>query len=203
MITDFDNEVTHLAENFMDVPHTVFVHRGWFRNQSKKKVPIDVETKAGSVLVTYNQAADSIGFTGRVLNPKNHPMVHTDCFILPNITKVDYHFGSSNSFVIISQCTPVSTLKTRVYTAIIYKVGFLSEILKPFFRFYTRRVIQQDVEIMAIQGQNFKFDFRTQFESTDADVVHAEIEKLRTLEAGGHRESAFEDLGTQRRDIWI
>src|SRR4051794_36943831 len=29
MITDFDNEVTNLAENFMDVPHTVFVHAGW------------------------------------------------------------------------------------------------------------------------------------------------------------------------------
>ncbi len=33
MITDFPNEVTNLAENFMDVPHTVYVHRGWFRDE--------------------------------------------------------------------------------------------------------------------------------------------------------------------------
>ena len=34
MITDFENEVGNLAENFMDVPHTIFVHKGWFRKQS-------------------------------------------------------------------------------------------------------------------------------------------------------------------------
>ncbi|HEY0092950.1 MAG TPA: Rieske 2Fe-2S domain-containing protein, partial [Archangium sp.] len=29
MVTRFPNGVTNLVENFMDVPHTVFVHRGW------------------------------------------------------------------------------------------------------------------------------------------------------------------------------
>ena len=71
-------------------------------------------------------------------------MSHTDRFILPNITKVDYDFGSSNSFIIISQITPVSTLHCRVYTAIIYRVGILTKPLEPFFRFYTRRVIEQE-----------------------------------------------------------
>ena len=35
MVTEFDNNVTNCAENFMDVPHTVFVHAGWFRSQKK------------------------------------------------------------------------------------------------------------------------------------------------------------------------
>jgi len=63
MITDFENEVTHLAENFMDVPHTVFVHRGWFRSQALRPVPIRVDTSQGRVLVTYDQSGDVIGFT--------------------------------------------------------------------------------------------------------------------------------------------
>src|SRR5262249_15004630 len=37
MVTEFANEVTHLVENFMDVPHTTFVHRGWFRKRSHRR----------------------------------------------------------------------------------------------------------------------------------------------------------------------
>ena len=36
MVTEFPNEVTHLVENFMDVPHTTFVHVGWFRNPAPR-----------------------------------------------------------------------------------------------------------------------------------------------------------------------
>ena len=34
METCFPNNVTNLVENFMDVPHTVFVHKGWFRERN-------------------------------------------------------------------------------------------------------------------------------------------------------------------------
>lgn len=202
MITDFDNEVTHLAENFMDVPHTVFVHAGWFRNKSLTKVKIDVETKNGEVNVTYIQPNDTIGFTGRILNPRNEPLTHTDRFIMPNITRVDYNFGSKRSFIINSQITPTGTLKSRVYTAIIYRVGILSVPLKPFFQFYTRQVINQDVEIMANQGYNFEKDFSCHFKATDADVVHSAIEKLRML--GQKMNSNYKEIdSTIQKDIWI
>jgi phenylpropionate dioxygenase-like ring-hydroxylating dioxygenase large terminal subunit len=178
MITDFENEVTHLAENFVDVPHTVFVHKGWFRSKADKKVPIKVETNETRVLVTYDQKNDSIGFSGKVLNPSGAPMTHTDCFIMPNISWVDYGFGD-RGFLIISQITPVSTLKSRVYTAIIFKMGWLNFLFYPFLRFYTRQVIEQDVVIMANQGASFRRDFRQNFASTDADIVHLAIENLR------------------------
>jgi phenylpropionate dioxygenase-like ring-hydroxylating dioxygenase large terminal subunit len=186
MTTDFENEVTHLAENFMDVPHTVFVHAGWFRSPSRIKVPIRVETRRGEVLVTYVQENDSIGFTGRVLNPSGAPMMHTDLFVMPNITRVDYSFGEKNAFVISSQMSPESTLRTRVYTWISYRLqsfGPAAGLLKPFFRFYTRRVIQQDVDIMANQGANFARDMTCRFQHTDADVVHVAIEQLRAAGA--------------------
>ena len=41
MVTEFPNEVTHLVENFMDVPHTTFVHVGWFRRPAHKRVRVD------------------------------------------------------------------------------------------------------------------------------------------------------------------
>ncbi|MFI5206100.1 MAG: aromatic ring-hydroxylating dioxygenase subunit alpha, partial [Candidatus Paceibacterales bacterium] len=166
-----------------------------------KEVTITVTTSNGQVLVNYDQPNDKIGFTSLILNPKNKPMVHTDLFIMPNITRVDYTFGE-NGYIIISQCSPVSTLKTRVYTAIIYRVGFLTTILKPFMKFYTRRVIQQDVDIMLNQGENFKVDMSTDFHGTDADVVHSAIERLRVFGVRGDNQSLSFSEKLERK-IWI
>jgi phenylpropionate dioxygenase-like ring-hydroxylating dioxygenase large terminal subunit len=203
MITDFENEVTHLAENFMDVPHTVFVHAGWFRDAASSKVPITVETADGSVLVTYRQPDDKIGFTQKLLNPKGEPMLHTDRYIVPNITRVDYHFGSTSSFLITSQCTPVSRLKSRVYTAITFRLGWLTRPLTPFLRFYTRQVIEQDVRIMANQGRSFEEDMDPPFRSTDADVVHIAIERLRELCRQGKLDEARAFRQTVEKTIWV
>ena len=179
MITDFENEVTNLAENFMDVPHTVFVHSGWFRDLKNQKVPMTVETKAGKVTVTYHQKEDKLSWVARkLLNPTNAPMKHTDQFIYPNLTRVDYWFGQ-NGFIINSQMTPISTMKSRVYTYIAYKVEWGSRVIEPIVRFYTRKVINQDVEIMLNQGLSLKHDPICTFRSTPADEVHVAIERLR------------------------
>ena len=182
MITDFENEVLNLVENFMDVPHTVLVHSGWFRRRSLRHVPITVEVGDGTVLVTYHQLQDRIGFCSRILNPAKEGMVHTDRFIFPNITRVDYGFGSSSGFIIVSQCTPVSALTTRVYTRILYRIlnqNWLALGIRWFMQLYTRQVIDQDVRIMANQGANLRHSFECQFHNTGADIIHQAIEDLR------------------------
>lgn len=211
MITDFDNDVTHLVQNFMDVPHTVFVHAGWFRRKTFLPVPITIDVGRGRVKVTYHQKNDSIGFWGRVLNPKNEPTIHTDEFIFPNLTRVDYHFGQSH-FIINSQCTPVSRYRSRVFTWIAYKVGPLTKPLNPFMRFYTRQVIEQDVDIMEIHGANLKrfertrgpFEFTPKFGffSTGADELHVAIDRLRTL-GSKSRPSIDKVEFTREREFWI
>lgn len=184
MVTDFANGVTQLVENFMDVPHTVFVHRGWFRSPARKRVRMEVERTHDSVLVTYHQPDDRIGFTSRILNPAGEPMVHTDRFYLPNVTRVDYQFGR-RGFVITSTCTPVSDAQTRVYTRIGYNVGgrVFQRLIRPFLPWYTRRVIEQDVEIMRIQGDNLRHHRTDAFHHAEADLHHVWIEQLRAWAA--------------------
>ncbi len=202
MQTRFANNVTNLVENFMDVPHTVFVHQGWFRSRSKKKVPAIVERTKDSVLVTYDQPKDSIGFTERVLNPKRLPMVHTDKFYMPNNTRVDYVFGQEErAFVITSTCTPIGPLDTQVYTLISYKLGKLSHLAKYFLPFYTRQVIQQDVEIMAIQGEALAHYEGYQFNSTPADTLHVHIEALR--DHAQHGEGPAPEPTVDKMEFWI
>lgn len=180
MVTDFDNGVTQLVENFMDVPHTVFVHKGWFRTESRTRVEMTVERTSSSVLVTYQQPKDRIGFTSRILNPRNEPMVHTDKFYLPNVTRVDYSFGK-RGFVITSTCTPETPYKSRVYTLISYNLGrrLFNNLALPFLPWYTRRVIRQDVDIMAIQGNNLRHHGTEAFHHAQADLHHQWIEALR------------------------
>lgn len=190
MITDFPNEVTNLAENFMDVPHTVYVHRGWFRDEkaARKKIPHTVETNDGRVLVTYHQEQDEFSWGARLLlNPHGAKMIHTDEYIYPNITRVDYWFGN-NGFIINSQGTPVRPLESRVYTYIAYKIPIFKKVLKPLFGFYTRQVIEQDVEIMHNQGSSLRQDGTLNFRSTPSDELHIQIERLRHFGKTGNEQ---------------
>lgn len=180
MVTDFENNVTELVENFMDVPHTVFVHEGWFRERRKISVKAHVERTPDSVLVTYDQPNDSIGFTGKLLNPKGLPMQHTDKFYMPNVTRVDYVFGEhERAFVITSTCTPIKPFFTRVYTLITYKFRWLNPLAHFFMPPYTKKVIMQDVWIMKVAGETVKKFGGTQYRSTEADTLHVFIEQLR------------------------
>lgn len=203
MVTDFDNEVTNLVENFMDVPHTVFVHRGWFRNKGQTKVPMAVDTKNGRVLVTYDQGQDEIAPLLRpLMNPHNEPMLHTDEFIFPNITNVTYSYGSKFGIIINSQCTPVSSMKTRVYTYISYKLALFNSLIKPFIHYYTRQVIEQDVLIMKNQSRSLEFDLKTSYRSTPADEVHKAIEKLRSWgETDLKKVQEFQE--TKQAEFWL
>jgi phenylpropionate dioxygenase-like ring-hydroxylating dioxygenase large terminal subunit len=206
MITDFENETDHLVQNFMDVPHTVFVHSKWFRNKTMLQVPVDIEVGNARVKVTYHQKNDSIGFTDYLLNPRKEEMVHTDEFIFPNITRVDYGFGK-NFFVINSQCSPLSRYNTRVYTWIAFDLGLATLPLLPLLKFYTRKVISQDVDIMKNQGDNLQFFERVGapapvWRSTGADELHLAIDRLRNAGRQGPKD-VFELTMKREREFWI
>jgi phenylpropionate dioxygenase-like ring-hydroxylating dioxygenase large terminal subunit len=191
MVTRFPNGVTNLVENFMDVPHTAFVHRGWFRSSQQRRIPARVQRHDGQVLVTYQQDQDSLSGLGRLFNPRGLPLVHTDHFFVPNVTRVDYRWGQAG-FTITSQCTPIGPADSLVYTAISYRLPvdlpgqLVARATKPLVRWYTRQVIQQDVRIMGIQRDGLlAAPGGGTFQSTEADLLHADIEAYRTwLRAG-------------------
>lgn len=180
MTTHFKNGVTDLAENFMDVPHTVFVHKGWFRDRKQIRIGAQVERTENSVLVTYDQSNDAIGFSNRLINPKNLEMKHTDNFYMPNNTRVDYIFGEEErGFIITSTCTPISPFSTMVYTLISYKFGWLTPLARLGLNWYTKKVINQDVWIMKLHGDNVKKFGQKDYRSTQCDTMHLYIESLR------------------------
>ncbi len=208
MVTRFPNGVTNLVENFMDVPHTQFVHAGWFRDTQRKRVPATVKRTEGSVLVTYQQEQDSLTGLGRLFNPRGLPLVHTDKFYVPNITRVDYMWGESG-FAINSQVTPIGPTDSLVYTAISYRLPvdlpqrLVGRALRPLVKWYTTQVIRQDVAIMGVQREGLlNGPGGGVFTGTEADLLHSDIEAWRQwLREGGHGAGP----GDEERDIvfWI
>ncbi|MCA2976686.1 MAG: aromatic ring-hydroxylating dioxygenase subunit alpha [Myxococcaceae bacterium] len=209
MVTRFPNGVTNLVENFMDVPHTVFVHRGWFRTRKTKQVPATVARRSGEVLVTYEQQQDELTGAGVLMNPTGEPMQHTDHFIAPNVTRVDYLWGARSGYVISSQVTPVGPLESVVYTSISYRLPWdlpgapLARALRRLMRWYTTQVIGQDVDIMRVQRQGLtSAPGGLQFTSTEADLLHADIEALRAWLRDGAAGDGPPDV-SRRISFWI
>jgi hypothetical protein len=170
------------------------------------QVPVEIEVRNARVKVTYHQKNDSIGFTDYLLNPRKEPMVHTDEFIFPNITRVDYGFGR-NFFVINSQCSPISRYQSRVYTWIAFDLGLATLPLLPIMKFYTRKVISQDVEIMKNQGDNLKFfeasgTTQPAWRSSQADELHLAIDRLRNAGRLAERD-VFNVTSKREREFWI
>jgi phenylpropionate dioxygenase-like ring-hydroxylating dioxygenase large terminal subunit len=115
MKTRFAASVESCLENFLDCPHTVFVHKGWFRNPDARSLTALVRRLPDSVEVEFKNEPTSDSVIARLLYPNGQPLKHTDRFLMPNLSRVDYDFGPKHHFIITSQCTPISEIETEVY----------------------------------------------------------------------------------------
>lgn len=187
LVHDFENTVTNCVENFIDVPHTAFVHEGIFRSEKGECLKARVIRQGGEVHVTYLNEGRNLGSFSWFLNPGRKPVHHTDSFLMPNITHVVYRVGEGRriAYDITSQSVPMTPRTTRVYTDITYRFGILSRLARPLARRQARRVIRQDIDELNAQMEVIeKFDGR--FIDSPADRIHKLVSQIRdTLEKGG------------------
>src|SRR6202044_3537529 len=67
MKTRFPASVESCLENFLDCPHTVFVHKGWFRNPDARALTALVRRLADSVEVEFKNEPTSDSVIARLL----------------------------------------------------------------------------------------------------------------------------------------
>lgn len=184
LINLFDNTVTNCVENFVDIPHTVFVHRGIFRVRRDQKFAAKIVRDRGSVLVQYQNETSNLGFFSWFLNPSKQQIVHSDHFVAPNITSVEYYMGPHRHFFITSQSIPIATGKTLVYTDLTYDYGIWNRVAAPLVAFQGQKIIDQDKVILKNQYGNI-LRFGESFQNTSSDLIHVYIESIRNaLDAG-------------------
>jgi phenylpropionate dioxygenase-like ring-hydroxylating dioxygenase large terminal subunit len=183
--TEFEAPVETCLENFLDVPHTLVVHPGLFRGNVPRQTRARVRRFHNSVEAEFLDEQPLEGFGPRLLFPRNTILRHTDRFILPAISRVDYAFGEEYAFIITSQCTQRAEYVVDVTTAITWKLPLPAWLVQPLLRWYCRRVIQQDVDVLKILGGQISRFGATSL-STKADLLGTHIRGLRHQAAEGH-----------------
>ncbi len=178
LINLFENDVTNCVENFVDIPHTVFVHPGIFRVRRNQRFTADVSREEGQVTVQYHNETANLGFASKFLNPSGREIVHSDRFIMPNITSVEYDIGPRRHFFITSQSIPIAERKTLVYTDLTYDYGIWNRLAAPFVRRSAQIIIDQDKVILENQNQNL-LRYPDAFQNTGSDLIHVFIESIR------------------------
>lgn len=181
----FRNNVTNCAENFVDIPHTVYVHPTIFRTQRNEQLSASVKRENGAVHVDYHQEASNFGIFSWFLNPSGKEIFHRDSFYAPNVTCVEYKFGARRHLFITSQSIPVTDTETLVYTDLTYDYGIFNLFAGPVLRRQGQAIIDQDVEILGIQGKVIA-KYGESFINTEPDLIHMWIESLQNeLKRGG------------------
>lgn len=178
LVNHFENTVTNCVENFVDIPHTVYVHPGIFRVRKDQRIGAEIQRKGGSVTVRYANETDNLGFFSRLLNPGAKEIVHYDRFHMPNISCVEYFISPKRHFIITSQCIPLGDQSTLVYTDLTYNYGFFSRLAAPLIRQQAQTIIAQDQVILKNQNENIA-RFGEQFQNSPADYIHVMIESIR------------------------
>ena len=102
---------------------------------------------------------------------------------MPNVTCVVYEIGA-RVFIITSQAVPVDDRETLVYTDLTYRFGVWNALVAPFVRRHGQRIIDQDIAILARQGENIG-RYGAQFRDTPADLIHRLVDSLRDAIARG------------------
>ncbi len=170
--TRFAAPVEQCLENFLDCPHAVYVHESWFRSPTGKTVQATLAHLSDGAQVEYHDEPREKSWVWRLLQDNETSMTHTDRFIAPATSRVDYRFSDNKRYIITSSCTPCNENDTEVHTVISFRYGRLSPFIRLIFEPLSRLIIKQDVDIMQKQRDNIRrFGRQERFYNSKADLL--------------------------------
>ncbi len=167
----FNNSLSNCVENYIDVPHTAYVHHGIFRKPKGEPLRTTVTRCEGRIDITYHGERLNLGTFSAFLNPRGEAIQHTDHFFAPNVTSVHYKMPGGYRYSISSQSIPVTAMETMVYTDISYDFGIWTGPAKCIVRRQAQEVLKQDIDILNEQGRNID-KYGERFYTTSADLIH-------------------------------
>lgn len=198
--TLFNAPVEQCLENFLDCPHAVYVHHSWFRSATGKSVSAVVRALPDGAEVEYtDEPREKSLVWGLGLQKKSSDIRHTDRFIAPATSRVDYVFSDDKHYIITSSCTPISADKTEVFTVISYRYGKWGALVRLFFEPLSRVIIKQDVNIMQKQRDNIRDFGEERFYHSKIDFLMPHI--LAWREAIANDEKSPEPFEAQQQTI--
>ena len=202
MKTRFAASAFACLENFLDCPHTVYVHTTWFRSRDAREVRARVFPRQDGVEVEFFDEREAKSVVSRLLFPAGKKMIHKDRFLMPTTSRVDYSFGPDRHFIITSHCTPITERETEVYTVITYRFGHIGSLVKIFFAPLARLIIRQDVKILQAQAEQLERFGESRFTFVKSDLVGPHIWEL-WQRAGSDGNAPMTPASAEVKDITL
>jgi phenylpropionate dioxygenase-like ring-hydroxylating dioxygenase large terminal subunit len=204
MRTHFQASAFACLENFLDCPHTVFVHRGWFRTAVPRTLGARLRRFPDRVEVDFVDERPARSVVSSLFFSAGASMRHTDCFLMPATSRVDYAFAAGRHFIITSECTPVGEHETDVYTVITFRYGRIGPLVRLTLEPVCRRIIQQDVRVLERQTAQLGRFSGPRFASVETDLFGPHIQRLwARAEDGRSRGAVEDDMADLAEDIAI
>jgi len=166
-----------ILENGLDCSHTGFAHEGLFRSAPKDNIRARVEETATGVRVETLDERSAGATDVRSILGRSQPMRHIDEVILPHTLRVDYWIGDHAHVVTILVATPEDDDRTRVYTRMGVRYGWLTPLVTRYVRWVTRKVVAQDIAILNSQAERIRRYGRREFRTVTADLPAAWMQR--------------------------
>lgn len=180
------NNVLNVIENFIDNPHTGYIHGGLFRTPASHLAHHHVQAVDGGVVIDIDEEAKGESLLARLFLKEGGRVEHQDRFLAPSTVQVAYTFSPTKRAIGWQFCTPVSDHETHVFVHVAWSAGFLTPLLKLFVPLVGKVILAQDVVILDHQGEQLrKFGDRATFCSTPADTANLWIAGQRRRAARG------------------
>lgn len=189
---DFRGTLHATLENILDVPHTAFLHRGFFRGVTRNEITVHVKRTADRVQAEYLGEPVPTGLMGKLLAPQGGTVGHFDRFIMPSVAQVEYQLGTKNHILISSALTPIRDFETRLYAVATFRTVFPAPVLKAVLTPIGKHVLQQDFDMLGAQTDAVQHFGGEQYVNTDVDVLGPHI--LRLLRRAERQEPPLEDV---------
>lgn len=176
-------------ENTLDVPHTAYLHGGFFRTQkTRRDIDVVVRRTARSVEAEYVGEPAPTGLVGRLLAPGGGVVEHFDRFLLPSLAQVEYRLGASSHLLVTSAMTPVDDFATDIFAVVTFKLPLPAVLVKPFLLPVALHIFDQDARVLAAQTRTLHHFGSEAYASTELDVLGPAI--LRLLQSAGRPRDA-------------
>lgn len=177
--TRFQAPVDVCLENFLDCPHAMHVHRSWFRTPVQRPVRAVVRELDDGAVAEFREEPRERSAVFRLLSRRSAGLMHTDRFIAPSTSRVDYEFSDKRHYMIFSTCTPVDNNHTDVHTVIVFRYGFLNPLVRLVFEPLARFIIRQDVAVVDAQYANVRRFGGEKYHYVSQDLLGVHIRRWR------------------------
>jgi len=177
----FAVEVGDLIENFMDGPHTAFVHTGIIRTPAEPRPrKVRVSGDQSGLKVDHEPSVEHLPLL-RLIGKKGPVQVrHTDAFWAPTNVKVDYWLGEDEpSFSALIAMAPNGPCQTEVFVSVSVRLGALNKPASLGLGLLARHILKQDANILALQRRNLEALSERPTVSVESDYPDIQIRALR------------------------